>query len=314
MTFASRARIVTASWDGHMAQSDAQTGAQTARIAGDGYGMMWAAHVSDTAAWTVQSDGLVRRYDTDSVHAVAVAQVPTGVVDCVFSRDGRLVAAAITDGTVHVHNLALGVHHVVARDTCHASACALSRDGMLLAVSYQHLHIHTYQGAQYAPHQVFDVAGDNVNRCAISTDGCRLAAALATGKVPVWDTHTAARVWVYSIDGPVIDCAFSADDRLLATAAAIGIITMWSTYTGNSVFVVQCPHMPTCCALAPDSSQLVVATMRGGMVAWRLPAHMRAACWQGVLVLVVHGRRRMRARLPDELWQWMFDEGMFFYE
>jgi len=162
-----------------------------------------------------------------------------GVLDVAFSPDGKLLAAADTDGYVRLW--ALATRQAVgaplpagAGPGGSVSGMAFSPDGKLLATADGDGTVRLWNPAagQAVGAPLPAVTSGSVNGVAFSPDGRLLAVAYGDGYARLWDLAAGQAVGAprpagAGTGGSVSGVAFSPDGKLLATADTDGTVRMW---------------------------------------------------------------------------------------
>ena len=241
------------------------------------------------AAWAVYQTDLARSAMTTSLmelpsNGILVSdRFKYGVRGVAFSQDGRLLAAAYSDGHVRLWNLATKqVLDVLPADTGSGggvNGVAFSPDGNLLATADADGTVRLWNPATGqpvgAPMQA-DI-GYAVNGVAFSPDGNLLASADADGTVRLWNPATGQPVGApmqadigYAVNG----VAFSPDGELLAAAYGDGYVSLWNPVTGQAVGALLADPgrggRVNGVAFSPDGELLAAAAEHGTVPVWSL--------------------------------------------
>jgi WD40 repeat protein/serine/threonine protein kinase len=159
-----------------------------------------------------------------------------------FSSDGKLLATAMSNGTVLVWETDSGDLH--GRPIYHDSEVLtvdFSPDGKLLATGIRKTTAHLWTvatGQAHCPplqHQGW------VEKVTFSPDGKLLATAGSNGTTCLWDTNTGRLHKQLTTHDWMMDLTFSPDGKLLAGASFDWTVRLWNTATGET-YGPELPH------------------------------------------------------------------------
>jgi WD40 repeat protein len=174
-----------------------------------------------------------------------------GVNDVAFSPNGRLLAAAYSNGVIRLWNPATGqptsAPPIASNDGYNnggVAAVAFSPDSRMLASASTDGTVQLWNPVTAEPIRApikAAAAGSSggVNDVAFSPNGKLLATADGNGTVRLWNpatgkpTSAPLRAEANTIDGGVNKLAFSPNGRLLASVAADGTVRLWNPATGK---------------------------------------------------------------------------------
>jgi WD40 repeat protein len=217
------------------------------------------------------------------------------VSDLDFSRDGRLLAVGVGNGTVAIvdvqrwsvrrRGVVSGREAGVSRSSDFANqgrsvGVALSPDGMLVASVGNEGRV-----------LLEDVDGDNRTVLAegkgpayaldFSSDGRSLAAGLADGTTLLIDIERGptGSVALVGHAGYIWDLAFSPDDDLLAVASFSGV-TLWDVASRERIGELVGRALPYKLAFSPDGLSLATTWYDNSLIVWELDVRtwVRRAC------------------------------------
>lgn len=205
------------------------------------------------------------------------------VYDIAVVGDGSLVAAAVSDGSVHLwhlaaDSLAAGATLAGASGTS-AQAVAVDPAGTTLAVAGSSGAVTLWDLADPdAPTPIgtpVDVGGVQVNVLAWAPDGATLAAGTTAGVVARLDVADPADpVALPELSGPaswVNDLAFTSDGAALAAASSDQQVWVWDTATGGVAARYATPTTLLAARWSPSGEVLYGSGADGVVRAWPFP-------------------------------------------
>lgn len=253
---------------------------------------------TDTAVYTINHTAAVYRFSIapDNTACITVSS-PTNVIKvwnvqtgteirkleghtkairaCVISPNGRLVASVARDA-YRLWNLNNGecmrIFNILCDEPC--ATMAFSPDSRTIAMSGDTLDTLVLRdtGTGSVLHRLEDHY-ENVKQCMFTSSGLHLMAVTETnGIIKLWDARS-------------------------------GVCVLTPQYSGLE------SSTPMICGGAITDYTCVLASRNGHAVVFRLP--VRCAVRRLVLCAILCGRRNGRVRLPEELWQLMFDDELF---
>jgi eukaryotic-like serine/threonine-protein kinase len=193
-----------------------------------------------------------------------------------FSTDGRRVASAGEDKTVHVWDTTAGREVLVLHGHTGRCGCvAFSPDGHRLASASQDKTIRVWDATPLRADERQDILtfsghGDEIRCMALSPDGKVASAGIGTS-VKVWDGATGEVSAVFDAHGVTVFClAWQPDGKRIACAGWDGRLHtawVWDARTGNPIFPLPCP---SCFAMAfsPDGRYLVTGGGNEALQIW----------------------------------------------
>jgi WD40 repeat protein len=196
-----------------------------------------------------------------------------GVLDAVFSPDGRWIASASVDGKVTIWDATTGQKWFQFQAHRVAISLSFSPDGRHLATGGHEgtLKVWDFEslraGEAKAPvHTLVNDPPAPVPSMAFSPDGRRLATAIGGAAGPhgakVWDASTGRELLsLGGHTGRVSRVAFSPDGRRLVSASADATVKVWDAQTGGEILTF-CGHSKAISSVAfsPDGKRLASAT------------------------------------------------------
>ena len=194
---------------------------------------------------------------------------PRGAVQAIaYSPDGKTVAAASSDGTIHLWGAA---NHNALRTlpgTTALDALQFVAGGKQIAASGDEGTIHIWDVA--SGHDVSDQAtGSPVRALALSPDGKLLAAGGDDGFTALLPLQAKVPTVTLPSNSPVRAVAFSPDGKTVAAASDDGTVRLWNTADGSSAGTIVAKNGPLLAiAFAPDGKTIAVGDAGGGVTAW----------------------------------------------
>ncbi len=214
----------------------------------------------------------------DTVNAVA------------WSPDSTRIASASNDKTVQVWDALTGNNPYIFRGhTAQVDTVVWSPNGQLVASGSVDGTIEvwdpdtgridlTYQFAAVADSQhigalqAFSGGGDPGTYTLVwSPDGSRIAAAMGSSVVKVFDARTGDTLLTYhGFAGKIDALAWSPDNKYIVTSSMADPITIWNAYNGNVVYSSQVSNYNAVFALAwaPDSQRVALGYLDGSVRVW----------------------------------------------
>lgn len=262
-------RVTASCFDGRVRVWDAVSGATVS---------MWTAHEGSschTLASTADGARLVtgsweksvRLWDANSGGLIRAFEHGEGVYDCTISPDGSLVAAGLTDGTVHLWSAAVESEPVVL--TAHAGQAmkvAFSDDGAVLATGGADGRVRLWSMPEGREIATLEGHRANVSGLAFSRDGSLLASCAGDGRCILWDVRSGAMIRVLlEGDGALTRCGFSPDgSRLVVTGDVLRVVDV---ERGGSLLTLK-PHgdAPYDACFSPDGTRIASCSTDGTLV------------------------------------------------
>lgn len=188
---------------------------------------------------------------------------------CRVKTHHRLLMASVVDDTVEIWDPTTETCVcALSRVTKHMSCCALSPDGVHLAIWTPGSAITIWDIKTDTHVRTIQMCHDYLwvwhGSCGYSSDGSLFACVDGEKYVQVWDQHNGSciRVFPENDDGyHIYDCQFSPrDDTLLATASSNRIVKLWNARTGVCLDMLL-GHEASVCKLAFFPDGVYLATM-----------------------------------------------------
>lgn len=228
--------VAGAGADGLVAIWDVRSGAQIARMNGDGikwWDVAW--HPKGKRVLVVGESGSARVYSSDGGDALVAFTGHGGRVNRgSFHRDGERALTASSDKTAAIWDARSGALIVALEHPESVMSAAWSPDGARIATACWDHFLRLWdaksglllQTLPKGPTQLLDVS--------FSHDGTRLAAAGHDGEVTLWSIQPGERyLTLHGHSGPVTTVTWSPDDSLLATSADDQTVRIWHAASGT---------------------------------------------------------------------------------
>jgi WD40 repeat protein len=162
----------------------------------------------------------------------------SGVVQVIFSPDGRFLSTTTLNSTAAVWDVATGHRLFEAAHTANLTPVAFTPDSQrLLTVDGSKVRIWNWDSDKFTPATYSLLMPSAILIASFSSDGHTILAAGTDGEAWVWDAVSAQRLFQSTIqhDGPITSSCFSPDGQRFATAGNDAVIRLWSTTTGQPV-------------------------------------------------------------------------------
>ncbi len=175
----------------------------------------------------------VEEQGVDSIQLQHTLRGPgTRVADVAVSRDGRMAAAA-SQGYVHIWNLQDGSLLKTFRLPHLYEAVAFSPDGQRLATVYNGQRLTLWDTATWDLVQFIPLSGP-VRDAAYSPDGRLIAVGYEDGRIQVWDAGLGELRADLAGHAGLTGLTFSPDGGTLAVTSRQGIVRLWDFSHGFS--------------------------------------------------------------------------------
>ncbi len=196
-----------------------------------------------------------------------------------ISPDGTLLASADRHGEIRLRETATGdeIAHLAAAPDAIWSLAFLPDGKGLLSASDTTLRLWDLDTG--AERRSFGPFAGTITRAATSPDGTRVAAALTSGQVAIWDTSSEAAPTRLAVDDDVVwTVAFSPDGRHVVAGSSDEVVSVWEAATGALLasFAGHSGGVTDVIVLA-DNVTIVAADRRGGLQLWDLQSGQRIA-------------------------------------
>lgn len=188
-----------------------------------------------------------------------------------YSEDGRLIAAAHSDGAIRIWNAETGAG--IARlkgETEGIVSAVFSPDSGKLATLNREGTVHVWDAKRGA--SLFRVGGDKFGALStgFSPDGKCLATMGRDNTLYIWHSTTGAqRLRILNVSGGTGSIAFSKEGALLAVLGTDGLVSLWEIETGRQRFRFRGMGGDVVSFLfSPDSNSLNIVNDRNQMHVW----------------------------------------------
>jgi WD40 repeat protein/tRNA A-37 threonylcarbamoyl transferase component Bud32 len=228
-------------------------------------------------------DGLVRVWDavTGQEHFTALTPTGAGVAGVAFGGpDGRILAAAAADNTIHGWFTSSGTSAFTLRGHGRAvTAVAFSPDGRQLASGSLDRTAKVWDVTRRDEDRILRPANAEVNAVAFSPDGTSLAAATRDRTVKVWNLATGKPVMTLrALPGSMNGLAFHPGGARLACAGGDGWVRVWEFPSGREALRLPCGAPVHTVAFHPSGARLACGGEDGWVRVWEVPAGRQALC------------------------------------
>lgn len=208
-----------------------------------------------------------------------------------FSPDGAVLAAGVTDGTIHVWKLAASsdanapqyqpAEKLAKGSSLGEPAIAFSPDGRFLAAGYADWTVQLWNMTTFQPEgKPFNANAKPIRAVAFSPDGKLLATGNSDGTASLWDMTTRQLISKLPVSGlgNVDAVAFSPNGKLLATTGGLPpSISFWDVAAQRRLDTGLDGHTDTISSLAfsPDGKLLASASSDKTVRLWDVAAHQQ---------------------------------------
>lgn len=220
-------------------------------------------------------DGTVRLWRVSTGGPMGILQASGATRSLSFSRDGKWIAAVVTDRRVHLWDVRERKEFLVLDDyTPQVGAVAYSPDGKLLAFVSNPNRAFVWDAYTFEP--VYSLEGLNANprSLAFSPNGKLLAATSDQAAVPVWEIPPGWEYATWADHADVVsEVAFSPDGTLAATASRDRTVRLWKVESGEVVSVLNGhTDMIFAVAFSPNGTLLASAGRDRTIRLWEMPS------------------------------------------
>jgi WD40 repeat protein len=192
------------------------------------------------------------------------------VYDVAYAPDGQSVAAAASDGVVHLFDVATGRARLLRAGTTHLLAVAYARDGRLLATGGMDGSVRLWETA--TGRQAGELRGHRGSVWAVSfsPDGTMLASSGADRSVRTWDLgRRKQRLLLTGHGAEVRAVSFAPSGPLLASGGGDGTVRLWDAATGREQRVLRGHQAPLrAVAFSPDGARLASSGHDRTVLVW----------------------------------------------
>jgi WD40 repeat protein/serine/threonine protein kinase len=211
------------------------------------------------------------------------ATTSTPLRELAFSPDGRRLAIAGADGTVHlVYVSSPGKGTEIAAHADDVQGVAFSPDGKLLATASTDGTARVWEYATGKPITPPLKHKGAVHAIAFSPDGRQFATGDALGAVAVWDPATGKQTAGHQEVGPIFGLAYGPDGKRLASAGRDGQVFIWEA--GNARRLLPAPGRDgaiVAIAFMPGSNLLATGGLDGIARLWNFQSGKEVLALKG---------------------------------
>jgi acyl carrier protein len=240
---------------------------------------------------SVKRDGREFRIDVDGIlrgHGALIATMIQAqeetIQDVAFSPDGRLLAAASTNGQVRVwevNSLSQVREWLVTPNRDLAYAIAFTPDSKNLAVGTFDSMIRVWDARTGTPIRNFEGHEAGVGALEISHDGRLLLSGSWDGTVRLWDVRSGRQMQRYRGHDKNNGVAFSPDGRTIAFGASDNSIRLRSVADGREVTLSGLPGLVQDVCFSPDG-MLLASVSDSTLTIWSVPEQKMVLTYHGV--------------------------------
>lgn len=229
-------QLVTVSQDGCLRVWETRSGKLLLERREHASGVTGVEWSGDGTRWlTTSVDLTVKLWDTRQAAVIATVKLEQSLAPARFSRDGKRVATACSDGVARVWDgMTLTPLTPPLRHESAVNDIAFSPDGLSVATASADHTARVWNTATGQPVVAPLVHGDEVRFVRFNPDGHRLLTVSSDGTTRLWELATTP-VARLAHDSPVTVLALSPDQSRLVTGSIDGTAQLWDLSTHEKI-------------------------------------------------------------------------------
>ncbi len=224
-------------------------------------------------AWDATDGNHVLTYHKHDPQGSSNSQTPyPGVIDVVWSRDGKHITLTNGDGTVQIWDAANGKPlstHLLSQGGW--STVAWSSDEKYIAWVDQDGRVQVWDAEKGIPIAIFQTQNDSIGTMVWSPDG-KYIALTSYNVVQVLNAANGSRVSTYREHGGFInDIVWSPDSKYIASGSNDGTMQVWDATSGDMVRLYWTPSGGvSAVAWSPDGKRIASGNYDWTVLVWQV--------------------------------------------
>ena len=230
---------------------------------------------SHDSRWTLSGawDGSLKLFDAVERREGPVLPRAEKIVDCAFSRDGKLLVSCASDKIKVWEKSTAGVLprcDWLGEEEHPFRTCVMEPDGKWVIGGFEDGGLVVWDVVRETPTGSF-AGHPGLRYCALSPDGTRLASVSSDGSLKIWDVATRGELMHLAAHETRVDsCNFSADGRRVVSASWDHTVKVWDLEPRGEKPVTLIGHtdqLQDAC-FSPDGKRILSAGMDGTVRLW----------------------------------------------